>query len=458
GIKLGIERAKADGTVDKSVTYDIDYVLYDKANPSVVSDALKAKIEKANYVVITSETGGRELNGWASIFPRTVTAYTKSMNIPTVAISINQPYDIANYPDAPAIMAAYGAIGMDPTDSLEPENGFGPNIPAAIEVTLGNYKPQGKLPVDIPKVENGAIVPGTIAYPLGFGLSYADETPSYTPPTTKTETRKNSDGSTTKIVTNLKTGAVTETTTWPDGTKIVTTTAKDGTGTSEVTVPKDKDSVTVTIPTAQQPGPGQVAVIVKSDGTREIVKTSVATEGGMRVTLTEGAKLEIIDNSKRFSDVETKDWFDASVQFVASRELFTGTSANTFSPDATTSRAMLMTVLARLDGQDTSRGEFWYSAGMEWAKKTGISDGTNPDHSITREQLALMLYRYAKAEKPTGGLDTYSDAGQVSAWATEAMAWAVEQGIIQGAAGRLNPTDIATRAEVAAMLERFVKR
>ena len=288
--------------------------------------------------------------------------------------------------------------------------------------------------------------------------TYVDETPTYTPPTTKTETRKNGDGSTTKIVTNLKTGTVTETTTWPDGTKIVTTTGKDGTGTSEVTVPKDKDSVTVTIPTAQQPGPGQVAVIVKPDGTREIVKTSVATEDGMRVTLTEGAKLEIIDNSKRFIDVETKDWFDASVQFVASRELFTGTSANTFSPDAPTSRAMLMTVLARLDGQDTAVGETWDSVGMAWARENGISDGTNGESGITREQLALMLYRYAKAEKPTGGLDTYSDASQVSAWAAEAMAWAVEQGIIQGAAGKLNPTDIATRAEVAAMLERFVKR
>ena len=874
GIKLGIERAKADGTIDKSVTYDIDYVLYDDINPSVVSDALKVKIEKANYVVITSETSGQNLNGWASIFPRTVTAYTKSVNIPTVVISINQPYDIANYPDAPAIMAAYGAIGMDPTDSLEPENGFGPNIPAAIEVTLGNYEPQGKLPVDIPRVENGAIVPGTIAYPIGFGLSYAhtttingsvvitgtaelgqtltadvsgvtpadaqavltyqwyrgdapiqdatgstyapvradigetikvvvtgtedyegsltsaptaavteggitptdpyiitfvadgqtvetrtvehgddlpmsafpavpaktgytgawdkaedftnvtenatvtavytansytvtfepnggivdpesktvtydqaygilptpthsdtdmifegwfteggakveettlvtiaddhalyarwrdaDTSPSpafeqstqtfvdadaltvtftltgaaadtykvyaaaeggealadptvsvegtvltltftaqpleettyyisatedgkaesartqvivkpyqapseiavtgveldrstmlvrpgnqiklaatvlpeeasnkavtwsssnsavatvdetglvtgvadgtatitvktmdgdytadcvvtvetyvYIPPTTKTETRKNGDGSTTKIVTNLKTGTVTETTTWPDGTKIVTTTGKDGASTSEVTVPKDKDSVTVTIPTVQQPGPGQVAVIVKPDGTREIVKTSVATEDGMRVTLTEGAKLEIIDNSKRFIDVETKDWFDASVQFVASRELFTGTSANTFSPDAPTSRAMLMTVLARLDGQDTAVGETWDSVGMAWARENGISDGNNGESGITREQLALMLYRYAKAEKPTGGLDAYLDAGQVSAWAAEAMAWAVEQGIIQGAAGRLNPTNTATRAEVAAMLERFVKR
>lgn len=82
-------------------------------------------------------------------------------------------------------------------------------------------------------------------------------------------------------------------------------------------MPKDKKSVTVTIPTAKKPAPGELAVIVKPDGTREIVKTSVATEAGMRVALTEGAKLEIMDNSRRFIDVSERDWFDGGVQFVA---------------------------------------------------------------------------------------------------------------------------------------------
>lgn len=105
----------------------------------------------------------------------------------------------------------------------------------------------------------------------------------------------------------------------------------------------------------------------------------------------------------------------------------------------------------------TTAGERWFSVGMEWAKETGISDGTNPDHSITREQLALMLYRYAKAEKTEGDLSEFSDAHDVSAWAAEAMAWAMESGIITGTDnGRLNPSGAATRAEVATMLERFV--
>ena len=282
--------------------------------------------------------------------------------------------------------------------------------------------------------------------------------PSYTPPTTKTVTRKNEDGSTTKIVTDLRTGAVTETTTWPDGTKIVTTTDKNGASVSEVTVPKGKDRVMVTIPRPKKPGPGEVAVIIRPGGTREIVKTSVATGDGIRVTLTEGATLEVMDNSRAFVDVAEQDWFGDAVQFIASRALMDGTGAETFSPDVPTSRAMLMTVLARLDGQDTSKGETWYSIGMEWAKEAGVSDGTNPGASITREQLAAMLYRYAGTEKTGGDLGEFSDADSVSDWAAEAMAWAMEKGIVTGRnGGLLAPGEIATRAEVAAMLERFVK-
>ncbi len=146
------------------------------------------------------------------------------------------------------------------------------------------------------------------------------------------------------------------------------------------------------------------------------------------------------------------------MQFVASRELMGSTVTETFSPAASTSRAMLMTILVRLDGQDTAVGENCYSMGMEWTKETGISDGTNHEASITREQLAAMLYRYVKAKKTEGDLSGFSDAGSVSAWAAEAMGWAVESGIIRGANGRLNPTALATRSEVSAMLECFVKR
>ncbi|MEG2454805.1 MAG: LamG-like jellyroll fold domain-containing protein [Oscillospiraceae bacterium] len=280
--------------------------------------------------------------------------------------------------------------------------------------------------------------------------------PTYTPPSnTTTKTEKNEDGSTTKIVTNKRTGVVTETTTYPDGAKIVATTRKDGKTSIEVTVPKDKEKVTVTIPTDKQLAPGEVAVIIHEDGTREVIKTSVPTKDGLRVTLTGNAKLEIIDNSKSFADVPGDHWGADAIAFVTSRELFNGGDGG-FQPAENMSRAMLFTVLARLDGQDLTGGETWYENAMLWAKESGVSDGTNPDAGITRESLAVMLYRYAKAEKTETDLKGFSDADSVSDWATEAMAWAVENGIITGKDDTLDPQGNATRAEVAAMLQRFI--
>lgn len=191
---------------------------------------------------------------------------------------------------------------------------------------------------------------------------------------------------------------------------------------------------------------------------REIVKTSVATEDGLRVTLTESAKLEIMDNSKHFSDVDSGSWSADAIQFVASRELFQGTSDSMFSPAGSMTRGMLMTVLARLSGQDTTGGETWYSAGMEWAKKAGISDGTAPEANVTREQLAVMLYRFAGAEgREAVALTSFPDNSTVSSWAQDAMGWAVQNGIITGTgSGTLNPAGNASRAEVAVMLQRFI--
>ena len=285
-------------------------------------------------------------------------------------------------------------------------------------------------------------------------------TEPYTPPVSSvtTTTTKNEDGSTTKTSTNRKTGTVTVTTTWPDGARLVTTTHKDGTSTSEVTPPNGRDSVTVTIPTAEKPAPGEVALIVHEDGTREVVRTSVAEENGMRVTLTEGAVLEIADNSKAFADVAEGHWAYDAIQFAASRELFTGTGAGSFNPAGDMTRSMLVTVLARLDGQETSGGAAWYSKAMDWGMETGITDGANMDASITRESLVVMLCRYAKAETTEESmLHDFPDADKVSDWAVDAMGWAVANGILTGnGAGELNPAGNASRAEVAAILMRFV--
>lgn len=267
----------------------------------------------------------------------------------------------------------------------------------------------------------------------------------------------NADGSVTKTVTDKTTGAVTATTTYPNGTKVVATTPRGGSTSIEVIVPGGKDSVTVTIPTAKRPMDGEVAVIVHEDGSREVVRNSVPTECGMRVTLSGSCTLEIVDNSKHFPDVPEGYWAWDAIAFVTSRELFNGGDSR-FLPADAMSRAMFFTVLARLDGQDTSTGETWYSAAMSWAKEAGISDGTAPFASITREQLAVMLYRYA-GSPGTDGLtfDMFADAGEVSVWAGNAMLWAVNSGILKGSDGNLNPGGAATRAEVATMIMRFIE-
>ena len=108
-----------------------------------------------------------------------------------------------------------------------------------------------------------------------------------------------------------------------------------------------------------------------------------------------------------------------------------------------------------LDGQDVTGGATWYEKSMEWAKAKGVSDGTNPNANITREQLVTMMYRYAGSPKADGKLDSFSDSASVSTYAADAMQWAVANGIVNGSNGKLNPQDNATRAEVAAILMRF---
>ena len=149
------------------------------------------------------------------------------------------------------------------------------------------------------------------------------------------------------------------------------------------------------------------------------------------------------------------DWYADAVKYVTDKGLMNGTDDNQFSPNASTTRAMLMTVLARYAGEDTTGGATWYEKGMEWAKAKGVSDGTNPNANITREQLVTMMYRYAGSPKADGKLDSFSDSASVSSYAADAMQWAVANGIVNGSNGKLNPQNNATRAEVAAILMRF---
>ena len=336
------------------------------------------------------------------------------------------------------------------------------------------------------------------------------------PDGTTVETTRNTDGSKEVVETKKdgtvvttatdKSGNETKTTENPDGTSVVAITRTDG-STSATTVDEDGLSVTVaalsedavargqtgavSLPmpgaiaagdlenapavTLDLPGDtsvrveipvenmtaGTVAVLVTADGGSEIVKTSVATESGVVLTLSGGETVKLVDNTKTFADVAGSFWGAEAVTFVTSRELFQGTGAATFDPNAPMDRAMIVTVLARLDGVDTTTGGAWYEAGAQWAMSNGISDGSGLDQNLTREQLAVMLYRYAqyKGYDVSAGEDanilSYADAFDVSEYAIPAMQWACGAGVISGKDGALDPAGSATRAEVAAMLMRF---
>ena len=176
-----------------------------------------------------------------------------------------------------------------------------------------------------------------------------------------------------------------------------------------------------------------------------------------KVTITPTfSKIEDVKPSKTdFDDVVSSAWYADAVRYVTDKGLMNGTDDNQFSPNDTTTRGMLMTVLARYAGEDTTGGATWYEKSMNWAKAKGVSDGTNPNADITREQLVTMMYRYAGSPKADGKLDIFTDVASVSSYAANAMQWAVANGIVNGSNGKLNPQNNATRAEVAAILMRF---
>ena len=331
---------------------------------------------------------------------------------------------------------------------------------------------------------------------------------------TVTETTKFPDGSQ-EVVETQKDGTVTTTTTdtagnqtavveKPDGSSQTTVTNKDGSGSVTVVdadgniisqatlseaaiaaaqaageavalpmpaVPVTTDQGNAPTVTVDLPGggsakveipvedvtPGTVAVLVSTGG-EAVIKTSLMTENGVAVTLHDGDTVKIVDNSKAFDDVAENYWAADAIDFSSSRELFIGTSATTFAPDTAMTRGMIVTVLARMEGVDTSASEPWYETGRQWAMQNGVSDGTNMDQALTREQLATMLWRYVGSPGASTDLSGYTDAGTVSDWATQAMTWCVSQGIIGGTTTTtLSPQDPATRAQVATILMRYIE-
>lgn len=198
------------------------------------------------------------------------------------------------------------------------------------------------------------------------------------------------------------------------------------------------------------------------------------------VTLDQSSEIQLAGNltdtfqpaaGGTFTDVPATHWAAGAVEFVTSQGLLQGTGTSTFAPGQPMTRAMLVTALWReagspvvnyaMDFDDVDEDQ-WYTEAVRWAVSKGIVAGTgkgfSPDAALTRESLAAILFRYAGGQADADQLDSYADGAGVSAWAREAMNWAVAQGLITGkSGGRLDPGGTASRAEVSAILMRYVQ-
>lgn len=307
-----------------------------------------------------------------------------------------------------------------------------------------------------------------------------------------TTTLKNPDGSTTKTVTNKRTGTVTETTTAKDGTKTVVETTKDGKVTTTITdceggqvsIVVDNGKTTIALSGGKtqavvefpaQVGPGTAAILVAPDGTETVLKTAVPSENGMKLLISQNATVQFRDNAMSFTDVPASHWAKGAIDFVTSREIFNGMGDGIFDPEVKINRAMMATLLFRLaEGQSQGKSSFadvaadaWYAEPVSWADNNGIVTGYDantfaPFDLVTREQMAVMFYRYAKLLKMDttiqGNISKYTDMAASSEWAVEAMTWCVGTGLVNGTSDTtLSPNESATRAQVAAMLMRMVE-
>lgn len=443
-------------------------------------------------------TAGKHQAGW--IFTPTDSAhYIEVTGESEVTVAKATPSGTPSYTaiteSGKTLEDAHLAVGtLQPEGFIQWVDADGKEINVSTEVKANTAYTWKFMPDD---KENYNSLTGTIT--LWHKSSSGSSSGSVTPGT-KTDTVKNPDGSTTKTETKAD-GSKTETTTASSGggstgTTVTKTDAKGNTTTEasaklsdrdvkeaqekgeavsvpvkgiaaakdanaatkiKIDVPNNANKTTVEIP-VENVTSGTVAVIVHEDGTEELVKDSKPTEHGVQLELSGSTTVKIIDNSKTFDD--TKDhWSRDEVNFVAARELFNGVGGNQFGVSQPMTRGMVNTVLARLADVDTTpgQGQAWYEVGTDWAKKNGISDGTDPTAPVTREQLATLLYRYAGSPSVSGTLHA-ADAASVSDYAEDALLWANQNGIVNGVGSNtIAPKDNAQRAQVAAMLARYLQ-
>ena len=222
-----------------------------------------------------------------------------------------------------------------------------------------------------------------------------------------------------------------------------------------ISVPKSAGKVTVEIPVSNV-SYGTVAVIVNPDGTETIAKTSTVNENGIVLTIDGSTSIKIINNDVSFPDVS--GWQEPGVAFAASRELFVGYDDGAFKPEEDMTKAMVVTILSRMEDAVTSTaaGNDWYVPSLEWAVGNGITDASDPGATVSRIQMVLMLYRYAGSPAVTYDLSVFTDAGDLKGEALAAMQWAVANGIVLGVGdNRLAPYGTTTRGTFATLLMRY---
>lgn len=214
-------------------------------------------------------------------------------------------------------------------------------------------------------------------------------------------------------------------------------------------------------------------LILNGDGTYSTNENTVKSDDSVITMLPDTSAALILLKKPPFTDIAHSNWYYSGVAYAYHHGLMGGTSATKFSPGSSADRAMLVTILWRVEGQpqsaqtlsfsDVAAGKY-YSDAVLWAAEQEIVTGSggkfSPTAKITRETLAVMLYRYAAYQgadvSGRAELSAYSDSAKVSAWAKDAMAWAVKEGLITGSNGKLNPAGTASRAELAVILMRFL--
>ena len=443
----------------------------------------------------------------------TVTVKGKSVYVGSTAPDLSKPELDKDYTVSGLIgedkLTTAPTLAYDPATPDLTKTGEAAKITASGASAGENYEityVDGKLTVTSRPSSGGG---GSSSSGGGGGSSSSDK-PSAS--TGKTETTTNPDGSVTKTETKSD-GTVTEITTNKDGSTTKTETKPDGSSKTEVkdasgstgTVKTDKNGHTTaettlsskavedakkngeavkapveveasrdsnTAPTVKvelpknagetaveipvsNVKPGTVAVLVRPDGTEEIVKNSLPTEDGIRLTMDGSATVKIMDNSKDFIDTRAH-WAKDAIDFVSARGLVNGMNDSIYAPNNSTTRAQLWTILARQNDADLTGGSIWYEKAQNWAKNKGVSDGANPNAAINRAQMVTMLWR-AMGQPAAASGASFADVPADSYYA-QAVAWAIENGITAGVGnGKFDPDAACTRGQIATFLYRYMK-